>query len=430
MTYEEVNAPTSRRRALRFAKYFAYSSAAFALPIAADRLFVSPWLQARIGAIEFGLFVWITSLTTLLSIVPANGFATILLREAAALTRDQKDQLLRRALMGSGLAATLFTLLGLVVMALLHPVNLPPTATSFAFLVSAVLLASGLARGVSHVLIANLRFERRFGQLLGLKVLEVLPLLFVPIVFTPHTWLPAVLSLYAIGLALQSAVLIHRYSVQLTTKAASAPGSWLTLLTPALAASIFSGFEQLNLYSPRLLIGMTHGEDQLSVFFASASIGNLFVIPMTLTAGLGLSLLASRPHPPLSPPAQFAFLSLLALASAFLGILSWTLGVRLLNFLYPALGSAPLELQPLIATANGFTCASLALRTFAIRYASLRLVNTVSAISSFLLITSIAIVGRMHDLVATTACVPAVAAIGTIAWLCIFLSIHHRKASQ
>ncbi len=188
---------TVLQRVRRLGGYASWTAAAFALPVAVDRLILFPILNRHLGEDLFGAFVWVLGVYALFRRISSNGFVITLMRNLGGCTPQEHTRLLHNGVT-SCLAGSVLLLAAVALGS--YPLA-DPLVREHAGALYLPLYVYSVLFCVEAVIIAGLRVERRFRAIFFLKVIES-ALLLVNVLVAPTRVLWAVGAVYALSLTL------------------------------------------------------------------------------------------------------------------------------------------------------------------------------------------------------------------------------------
>ena len=354
-------------RLRRLSGYAFWSAAAFALPIALDRLIVAPVLVRHLGTDVFGAFVWVLGIVNVIGLATAAGFSNFLMRDLARRSSEDARKLMRTTLVLTTALGAPALLVGGVVsyrfadeLVQLH-----------AWVLYGPLLVFGLVRCIEWIIITSLRIRRLFVTVFLLKAAEGAVLLSILLVASRR-------DLTIIGTIYTASVLVPLGLGCYLTRVELGSGSWWDGAAAKLLMSAWSGLalsaliEQSLVYTPRIVLGALCGSEAVTVLFASVSIGSVFTMPVGLAGGLVLALLARRTEFALAGRTGIVYLGLCLALGIVIGLASRLAGPLLVRYLYPELAPRSLTFYHWIAIANGCIAIVLLLRPVVLKYARIR----------------------------------------------------------
>jgi hypothetical protein len=150
-----------------------------------------------------------------------------------------------------------------------------------------------LARAGTLLLLSNMRIKRRFGRMFACGVIEAVVLSTI-LLLAERGSLGAIGSIYAL-----SALLVLAFALASTEDVRAGDGwrdeEWVRhLLGGVGAGALVNLLNGMQLYLSRIALGMNGDLTEVAVFYAGASMANLFVVPVTVLSSLVLSLLGGR----------------------------------------------------------------------------------------------------------------------------------------
>ena len=381
-----MSRPALIDRARRWGGYAFWSTAAFALPLAFDRLVICPVLKRYLLDDVFGAFVWLLGIVNMIGLAAGVGFGNYLMREFPHQTAEQARVLLRNALtLAAVVGAAAILVGGTLSFGLADEV-----VRAHAWELYVPLGVFAVVRCVEWMLLTTLRIRRMFVTVFALKVAETLVLLSVlPLAPSRNLWLFG--SIYV------ASVLVPLGLGAYLCRAEIGRGAWYE---PRVAWAIMVGWcglaasgliEQSLVYLPRTVLGILQ-EDiaAVTILFQGTSIGNVFVMPVGLGGGIVLSLLATKKHFALRGKMGIAYLAVSLALAAGVGVASYVGGRWLICHLYPDSAEQTLAFYHWIAIANAEAAVIVLMRPVAIRY--LRVRNLVLLAASSLTLQLVALV--------------------------------------
>jgi O-antigen/teichoic acid export membrane protein len=367
------------RRVRRWTGYALWSAAAFSLPLGLERLVVCPVLQRYLGEERFGSFVWLLGIMNLVSLATTAGFSNFLLRSFAATSSDRARAMLRMSLL-------LAVAISVPVVALVAIVSLrfaDQHVRAEALALYAPLGVFAIFRCLGAVLIAPLRVRRRFGTIFALKALEG-AILLATLLFAARRDLALIGGVYIASALLPLAFNAYMSRADIGSGAWFSSGLSKALLVAWVGLAIPALIEQSLANSPRIVLGAMQGSAAVTVLFAAASIGNMFVIPVGMAGGVVLSLLASKTEFVLAGRRGYLYLAAALSCALVIGALSYLAGTWLVRLLYPAVAAQAVTFYPWIALANTATAGIVLIRPVALKYARIRNVAALSLVTLIL----------------------------------------------
>jgi hypothetical protein len=245
-------------------------------------------------------------------------------------------------------------------------------------------------RGVSLLLVTNLRIKRRFRTILFLRVAEA-GVLLMNLVVAPTG------SIWLIGLVYAASVLFGAPIAAVVTKELRGAAGWFDphwrrwLLAGWTAGAMLNLLNSSQVYLSRFVLGVLADVGDVAVLYAGTAMGNLFVAPVTVLASLVLSLLGGRDDFVFSGRTRRLYLALTSGIALTVALASWTGGRWLVQNRYPDLASDTLEFYHWIAIANGCLTVMILMRPIVVKYGRL---------SMAMLIASATFVAQMIALIA------------------------------
>lgn len=403
----------------RLGSYALWSSAGYLLPMGFDRLVICPLLNRELGPELFGGLLWVLGIMNLIGTVGGNGTAVVLMRSMAGRAARDAEQLLRSALL-------LTAALSLILVALAAPGSLlvaDPIVQRHATAMYVPLAALALSRALQIVVLADLRILRRFQDVFILKSLEAVALLAL-IVVAPQRHIGLICIVYAASLF-----------VSLPMAGRARPwgawaGSWWDpeaihfLAVGWMSGALMSVVDQSQVYVSRIVLGALAGAADVTVLYAGTSIGNMFIIPLSMVSNLVLSLVAGHKRFALRGRSGYLYVALAVAAGLMTGAASFLLGKPIVRALYPAEAVDTLVFYHWIAVANGCSAVMLLLRPIGVRYSRISLVIAMTGVTLGLQIAALAVLIPVWQARGAAIALAGSSAIGGGLWVGLFALMH------
>ncbi len=352
-------------RLRRLGGYAFWTAAAFAAPVAIDRLIVYPALNSHFGEALFGAFAWVMAIFDLSRRIVSNGFVITLMRSLGSESAEANQATLRTALLLTALFACPF-LIGVAGLSLFFAAG---EIREYALSIYPPLLAFSLLFCLQSIMLAGLRSERRFRTIFLVKVVEGAVLCsIVFIVFTKSLlW---VALCYVASLA-ASAAILSSLTVYSGTGSWYLPQTATRMLREWPAGGWLTFTEQSRVFAPRIILGILATTSDVGVLVAAMSIGNVIMMPLGMVGTLILSLLSKRKQLAFDRGTLVLFLATVAVAAVLAGFGTQIVGTILLKQLYPKLYDAAIPFFHWIAIGNAAATVVLLVKPVSLRYAAI-----------------------------------------------------------
>ncbi len=373
-------------RILRLGGYAFWTAAGSMLPLAIDRLIVHPILNQYLGTELFGSFIWVLGIVNWFGSVAADGFGMLLMRDFARQTVEAAGRMFRTAfVMTIGMSLVLV------------PIALAVSLT----VADDLIIANGLAlylplglfavlRGISLLLVTNLRIKRRFRTIFFLRVVEAVVLL-------ANIWVAPTRSLWLIGLVYAASALIaipvgSIASIELRARTGWMDANWSRWLMAGWGAgALLNVLNHSQLYLSRIVLGALSDVSQVAILYAGTAMGNLFVVPVTVLSTLILSLLGGRGEFVFSGRTRQLYVTVSYGIALSVGTASWFGGRWLIENRYPDLAPETLKFYHWIAIANGCLAVMILMRPVVVIYGRLSATMLIAGVTFGVQILSLAI---------------------------------------
>ncbi|MCA9242781.1 MAG: hypothetical protein KDA32_02410 [Phycisphaerales bacterium] len=405
-------APSKLSRAIKLGGHAFWNTAGFIFSLGMERLLIHPIMKENLGAEAFGAFIWMLGLVNLFGQVAANGFAIVMLRDFTGKSADEQQLMARQSLLMSiWLTTALLIVAAIGAMGFggeaIRDVRAPLTT---------MLIVFAVVRSLELVLITLLRIRRQFLVIFGLRVLE-------GIVLLGNLWASSVGSFWLIGAVYVVSMVAPTAFALWREPLIGTRGPWWQrdaaygLLMGWVGGAVLTLTEQGQMYAPRLVLGPVAGEAAVTVLYSGVSISNLFVAPVSILGGLVMALLAGNTGYALAGRRHKLYLIAATGSALLVGLVSQFIGMWLVERLYPQEADQTRTFYHWIAISNAFTTLTLLLRPVAIKYLSMRLVNSLSAVSVVLQIGALAILTPMYEARGAAMALAASSAVATCFWI-------------
>lgn len=406
--------------ALRLGKYAFWTASGAVLPLVMDRLIVHPVLNKHLGAELFGAFLWVLGIVNLFGSAAAFGFSTLLMREFSRQTPAAAGQMLRTATtLTVGLTFIIVCItLGFSAVLAKEPVrsNLWPLYLPLG--VFAVL------RGITVVLIANLRIKRRFKTILLLSTAEAC-VLSLNLITAPTE------SLWLIGCVyVMSVLLTLSIGLGVTEEFRSSKG-WLDpswrhwLLMGWGAGALLNALNSSQFYLSRIILGAIADVGEVAALYAGTAMGSIFVMPVGVLAALVLSLLGGRKDFGLSGLARNLYLVLALGMGVAVAVISWFGGPFLVTNRYPDLAPKTLEFFHWIVIGNGFMTVTILVHPIVVKYGNLTQMVAVAGLCFVTQIVCLLVLIPIANAQGAAIGQMIAAGLGAVLW--VLMTIRHRS---
>lgn len=414
--------PKRLARVFRLGGYAFWTTAGFMLPLMIDRLIVLPELNNQLGEELFGGLVWAIGALNMFTNAGSAGCAVLLMRQMAAMDRGEAADATRTAWTLSLFLS--MSILGIATLACLP--FAPKEVTDNAWVMLGPILAYSIISGVSQVLITVMRIRRRFIFTFVIKAIEGAVLLANFLVApTKLIWL--------IGTVYVASVLIPMVYGMIATPEFRGASSWFNrqtarwLMTGWIGGALISLSESTQRNIARVLLGVlgdpAKTAEQVAVFYAGTSIGNIFVMPVSRLSMLILALLSGHTAFALKGRKGAQYAVGVALLMLMVGASSYYLGGWLVTNRYPRLADRTLEFYAWIALANAFSSVLLMLRPVAIKYAPLALAAGASVAGAVIQIIALAVFIPMYEAEGAAIGLAVAAAASAVMWVFAYIFV-------
>lgn len=412
------------RRVRRWTGYAMWSTAAFALPVALERLILCPVLRHYLGGVRFGAFVWVLDVMNLLSMAATAGFSNYLLRSLATVDGDRSRAMLRMSLLLAVAIVLPVLVAGSVVSFQLAESNVRQTP----FALYGPLAVLALFRALGGILISPLRIKRRFATIFALKAIEG-ALLVTALLFAGWQNVALVGAVYIVSAVVPLSLNAYMSREDIGRGAWWNPGltkvmlvAWIGLAVPAL-------IEYSLAYSPRIFLLPMKGAAAATVLYAATSIGNVFVTPVGLAGGLVMSLLASKSEFVLAGRRGCLYLATAFGCALLVGAVSYLAGIPIIHWLYPQDAAQAVTFYGWVALANTATAGIVLIRPVALKYARIRNVAGLSLITLLLQWAALPVLIPSYGPAGAAAALAFSALIALILWLGCFALLMRNPAA-
>jgi|GEM_PF-2746127 len=360
----------------RLGGYAFWNAAAFALPLALDRLVIYPVLQRHLGKELFGALAWVLGVVYLPSLSAGAGFSNFLMRDLAHQTADGRSRMLRTTM-------TAALVIGLLTLAAGAAASFPlagDLVRQHAWDLYAPLYLFGLAGCLQWVVLANLRIRREFRRLFMLKVIE-------SVILVTLLWAAPGRNLRVIGTIYAVSVLIPVVLNIYWSRADIGWGNWwdssaARCMWAAYPGLVLSTLIEVSLaYAPRIALGALRGEGEVTELVAGTAVANVFVMPVSMVGGLVLSLLAGKTTFALAGRRGHLYVAASVAVALLTVFVSDIFGRLLLSFLYAEVAPDTLKFYRWIALSNGCGAVIVLMRPVGLKYARVRTVAALSGSS-------------------------------------------------
>ena len=361
----------------RFSGYASWMFAAEALPLAAMRLLFQPLLNGHLGEENFGAFIWALSVVELVGTVVISAARIHILRDLAGRSAQSAAQLMR-----SDIVLTLLLLApSLTVVSWVTLGIAPEIVRANVLAIYLPLVMFSLTKAVYFLLLIVLRVRRSFHRLFCVRLTETATLVFAILllekgsigvrgagaVYLASVLVPLPVTLYATRVFLANLLTWRPLSVK-----ASMSG-----LGPAM---VVTALEQAELYAARIVLGALGGTaTELTVFFAGASINNMFLVPSRFLSNFLFSLIASNKNFAFDGQRLWLYAAVTGLFAVGTGGVSYVVGPWLIAKLYPNVASETILFYHWLVISSSFLSVAILVKPLPIKYASMFPVTCVSA---------------------------------------------------
>ncbi len=357
--------------------------------LAIPRLILFPLVAYTIGKEEFGLYMTALSITLILGTQPQNGLATGVLRFVSDYSSEQQGKIYVTAIKLLHTALLVVILFGILSIGVIWMGNIAP----FKLLICILpLLLSLYPENQIILFLTEARYLRQFKvrtQWLLMRSLCIVLFGYLGAVFWD-----------AIGLAIGTLIGNMIVFLMLVSKRRE----WLkTVYDKDMAGQLKQVWFQITFagiiaisgpYLCRIFLSYFDSFSSVGDLSAATSIVLLFLVPVTTSGGLILSMISPYAHiRDLSGSAIKRCLAVLILSLVFLPLAFYWIGPLLCDFLYPKFGQEMIQLTYILIWMIPANCLICLCRPFVIKFGHIVLVPWVNIISALvLLITALILI--------------------------------------
>lgn len=377
------------------------------------KLILLPLLAALVGPAEFGVFVLALSVVQSIGLSPSNGFQGWILRSLEEYPQKLWDELAARAALWGFVAALPFAVGALSAPLWADKVfaasGVAPVLVAFApFLIATNCLETALARE---------RVRRRFGSLVRWHSFHLVGVLLGVILSwdgSPDRVAWGVSMGSSLTALIMVALLARRARPVPPAVAEQARIQALTVWWPLSLAALLS----LSAYSvDRVVVGIWLDADAVAVYFAAASLASLAVVPFSMMAGWGLTMLGRVGNEMDRVKSDWKRVTPLALAAISTIVLALVFtGSHILHFFYPSLATEAIEIWWVLVVAAGARAAYVIIRPMVIKFANPRILPLLTLASISIKVAALIILVPHFGLLGAAVATLGASVVLTLMW--------------
>ncbi len=361
----------------RYAGHLFWTLSSQALELAPIRFVLFPLVAYFVGAEGFGALVTAQGVVLMLGVAPAQGLAAGLFRDVAQYPREKHPQFYVTSLRLCHRAMLVIVLIGVGATVVVGALDAAPRLVLLCVLAMTVSL---YAENQYFLTLSELQVNRRFTRRAAQEGIRAALTLSGGILGMLAGGAVGTACGLAVGQSISYAIVRHQRRSWFTQPSDAEMGAKLKAVWFYMAlASILALSGQ---YLVRILLSVWHSLAEVAVFYGASAVLNLFLIPVSCSGVLLLSMLARhRSMSQLSGRAKGYVMLLVFVAACAMPLMLHLCGPIALRILFPKLAEQSLPLLHIVVWAAPFACLSLLLRPLVIKFGATWHVPTVNGVA-------------------------------------------------